>query len=166
MGKDRVRVVWAGTSRPLPAQKRELERLLGKGMYDLVMYPISKADLQNVENTVTVFREDLGADIVIVFGNMGLLAPLIDAFLRGGIEVWFSKTDMIHVEDEYGGQCPYFDPDRDILVHDGRRTAHKRFAGYYLVHSVITLNAMSRLALVEIENSRYVGRGAGVAAPG
>jgi hypothetical protein len=163
----KTKVVWAGTRPPLPAQRKTLNELLGKGAYDFIMYPVSKVDLHNIDNAVSVFRDDLGANIVIVFGNMNIIAPLIDAFLRSGIEVWFSKTDLIHIEEGHGGNCPYFDRERDVLVQEGHKFAHKRFTGYFLVNSVITLNGLSRLALVDIENSKYVKRGAnGVAANG
>jgi hypothetical protein len=133
-----------------------LEELLGKGTYNFIMYPLSKFDLQDIDNTVSVFKEDLGANIVIVFGNMNLIAPVVDAFLRNNVEVWFSKTDLIHIEENYGKNCLLFDKERDVFVQDGRKFAHKRFSGYFLVTKIITLNGLSRLALDDIENSKYV----------
>jgi len=155
----KINVVWAGTRPPLPAQKKTLDVLLGKGAYGFIMYPFSKVDLHDIDNTVSVYKEDLGANIVIVFGNINKIAPLIDALLRNDIEVWFSKTDLIHIEENYGKSCPFFDKERDVFVQEGHKFAHKRFSGYFLVTKIITLNGLSRLALAEIENSRYVKKG-------
>jgi hypothetical protein len=141
-----------------------LEELLGKGTYNFIMYPLSKDDLHNIDNTVSVFKEVLGADIVIVFGNMSVVAPVVDALLRINIEVWFSKTDLIHFEENYSKNCPLFDKERDVFVQEGHKLAHKGFAGYLLVTKIITLNGLSRLTLAEIENSKYVKRGANNAA--
>jgi hypothetical protein len=155
----KINVVWAGTRRPLLAQKKMLDALLGKDAYNFIMYPFSKVDLQDIDNTLSVFKEDLGANIVIVFGNINMIAPLVDALLRNNIEVWFSKTDLIHIEETYGKSCPLFDEERDVFVQEGRKFAHKRFTGYFLVTKIITLNGLSRLALAEIDNSRYVKKG-------
>jgi hypothetical protein len=64
-----------------------LDEWLDRGKYDLVTYPILREDFRNPSNVAALFKEYLGAYIIIIFNSMNFLALLINVFPKGGKEV-------------------------------------------------------------------------------
>ena len=124
-------VAWVSRHPPLPAQVRELERLLGPVRVEQVNRTYRNAEevFEDIQRT--------GASVAVVVLPLPMLAQLLPLAKKAGVEVWMAKMEPVH-ECEGPGKCPAFDAGRDVwLPLRGQPTGrHLRFARFERVKEV------------------------------
>ena len=120
-------VAWVSRHKPLPAQIRYLKRKLGNDV-NVVQIPKTFTDVKEIYEDVV----SAGADVAVVVLPLSMIACLVERYK----DVVWLMAEMEPVHDSCPGvNCPYFDPDRDVIL-PGVVIRHMRFKKFVRVKEV------------------------------